>query len=137
MFPSLHDPERATAKLSRTVTLDLNDAKLLIDSDRPEPPTKNNFRKPDQDRGAFTKVLSQRYNISNDDAYDLLKENHQSKIRSTLGNLSVEHSMPAIRLQFPYVSVPHSFILVDLSLMVISTKPNSKSKKPGHFIDLA
>lgn len=105
VFPSLHDLERATAKLAKTVTLDLNDAQLLIDSDRVEPTVKNSFRKPDLDRGAFTKVLSQRYNISNDEAYDLLKENHQSRIRSTLGNLTVEHSMPAIRLQFPYVCV--------------------------------
>ena len=53
---------------------------------------------------AFSKGLSQRYNISNDEAYDLLKENHQSKVRSTLGNLTVSHSLPAMRLQWPYVS---------------------------------
>ena len=122
MFPSLTDPERATAEIARTVTLDLNDSQLLLDSDRPEPPAKTNFRKPDLDRsgrGAFAKGLSQRYNISNDEAYDLLKGNHQSKIRSTLGNLTVEHSMPAIRLQFPYVRIlstisPHfnDFVLI-------------------------
>lgn len=49
------------------------------------------------------KVL-RRYNISNDEAYHLLKENHQSKVRINLGNLVVEHSMPALRLQYPYVS---------------------------------
>ncbi|MCJ1263225.1 hypothetical protein MMC22_003095 [Lobaria immixta] len=105
VFPSLNDPERATSEIAKTVTLDLNDSQLLIDDDRPEPAAKTNFRKPDLDRGgrgAFAKGLSQRYNISNDEAYDLLKGNHQSKIRSTLGNLTVEHSMPAIRLQFPY-----------------------------------
>lgn len=55
--------------------------------------------------------LSRRYNISNDDAYDLLKENHQSKVRSTLGNMAVDHSVPAINLQWPFVShsSPSSF----------------------------
>lgn len=108
MFPSLNDPERATSRIAKIVTLDLNDSQLLIDNDCLEPAAKINFRKPDLDRsgpGAFAKGLSQRYNISNDEAYDLLKGNHQSKIRSTLGNLTVEHSMPAIRLQFPYVSL--------------------------------
>lgn len=54
-------------------------------------------------RRAFSTNTSRRYNISNDDAYDLLKENHQSKVRSTLGNMAVEHGMPAIKLQWPFV----------------------------------
>ena len=120
MFPSLNDPERATSDIARAVTLDLNDPQLLIDNDRPEPAAKTNFRKPDIDRGgrgAFAKGLNQRYNISNDEAYDLLKGNHQSKIRSTLGNLTVEHSMPAIRLQFPYV---RKVLLLSLLILLSS-----------------
>lgn len=103
-LPSLSDPERTTSKIARAVSLDLNDPLLLIDSSRCEPVSRVKFRDLERGgRGAVSKSLIQRYNISNDDAYDLLKENHQSKIRSTLGNLTVEHSMPAIRLQFPYV----------------------------------
>ena len=49
-----------------------------------------------------TKNALRRYNISNDEAYDKLKQNHQSKVRSTLGNLTITHSMPALRLQWPY-----------------------------------
>lgn len=105
--PSLQDPEAATAKIARKVTLDLNDSRLLLDSNLTNFVHRKTFRRQDLnkgERGAFRKGVSQRYNISNDEAYDLLKENHQSKVRSTLGNLTVEHSLPAIRLQWPFVS---------------------------------
>lgn len=105
--PSLQDPEAATAKIAQKVTLDLNDPRLLLDSNRNDYMHRKSSRRQGLnkgERGAFQKGISQRYNISNDEAYDLLKENHQSKVRSTLGNLSVEHSLPAIRLQWPFVS---------------------------------
>lgn len=105
LFPSFQDPEQATSKIAKTVTLDLNDSRLLIDHVQPNAISRNVFGRSDlkrAGRGAFTKGLSQRYNISNDEAYDLLKENHQSKVRSMLGNVAVEHSLPAIRLQWPF-----------------------------------
>lgn len=52
-----------------------------------------------------TKNILQRYNISNDRAYDLLKENHQSKIRSIISDLTIDHSMVAQRLQSPHYKV--------------------------------
>ena len=108
-LPPLHDPEQTTTKIARCVILDLNDPQLLIDEDRSgKRRPRNQFQRADSSRNtrnSFTKGLSQRYNISNDEAYDLLKENHQSKVRSTLGNLAISHSMPALRLQWPYVSV--------------------------------
>ena len=108
LFPSFQDPEQATSKIAKTITLDLNDSKLLTDHVQPNAVSRNVFGRSDlkrAGRGAFTKGLSQRYNISNDEAYDLLKENHQSKVRSMLGNVPVEHSLPAIRLQWPFVSI--------------------------------
>lgn len=48
-------------------------------------------------------MFQKRYNISNDQAYDLLKENLQSRVRATVGNLSIDHAMAALRLQSPYV----------------------------------
>lgn len=106
-LPSLRDPEHATARIAKKPTLDLNDANLLIDyqvKDLASKSAKNgNFR--ERDRGAFAKKMNRRYNISNDEAYDLLKENHQSKVRSTLGSQEVEHSMPAKKLQWPFVSL--------------------------------
>ena len=89
------------------MTLDLNDSQLLVDYVQPNTPSRSVFARSELKKagqGAITKSLSQRYNISNDEAYDLLKENHQHKIRSTLGNAPVEHSLPAVRLQWPYVS---------------------------------
>ena len=110
--PPLNDPEGATAKIARKVILDLNDSRLLIDSNHVDPKYRKSSSRQDlakEERGAFQKGLSQRHNISNDEAYDLLKENHQSKVRSTLGNLTIDHSLPAIRLQWPYVSL-NSFL---------------------------
>ena len=105
---SLDDPERATAKIAKHVTLDLNDPKLLVDIHRPAAASKLRRRYGGVTKrylsGSFTKDLSKRYNISNDHAYEQLKEN-QSKVRSTIGNLTVEHSMPALRLQYPYVRI--------------------------------
>ncbi|KAL7273610.1 hypothetical protein RUND412_003514 [Rhizina undulata] len=81
--------------------LDLNDPHLLVDIRQP-----NEIRRTRRIGGEFkrsvNKDLIQRYNISNDEAYDLLKENHQNKVRSTIGQLTIEHSMPALRLQTPY-----------------------------------
>ena len=111
-LPPIDDPEHATAKIARKVVLDLNDPHLLIDYRQPDDaPKKAQLTNSNFKRGGNSKVTEsvlQRYNISNDEAYDLLKENHQSKVRSTLGNLAVEHSVPALRLQYPYVSIAPS-----------------------------
>ena len=121
-LPSLRDPESVTAKIAKTVTLDLNDPQILLDEDRSslDRPS-NRLKKVDFSRGgraAFSKGLSQRYNISNDEAYDLLKENHQSKVRSTLGNVAVSHSMPALRLQWPYVSI-YTLMCYDRIVLIV------------------
>ncbi|KAL9031535.1 MAG: hypothetical protein Q9196_000430 [Gyalolechia fulgens] len=97
-LPTLGDPAHTTSQIARFVTLDLNDPQILVEKTGPEDlrqATKTSALK-------TTAALIQRYNISNDEAYDLLKENHQSKIRSNLGNPQVEHSLPAVRLQWPY-----------------------------------
>ncbi|KAK4988069.1 hypothetical protein LTR50_004185 [Elasticomyces elasticus] len=108
-FPSLDDPERATAQLAKRVQLDLNDPALLIDVQTPEAaPTKARPVIGDYKRCATNELgrdISKRYNISNDEAYDLLKENHQHKVRSTIGSTAVEHSLPAVKLQYPFYKV--------------------------------
>ncbi|KAI9823580.1 MAG: hypothetical protein M1832_002361 [Thelocarpon impressellum] len=108
--PSLDDPERATSRIAKSVVLDLNDPRLLVDVYEANEASSATRRVPGagakrKATGSLARDMSQRYNISNDEAYDLLKENHQSKVRSTLGNLTVEHSMPALRLQYPYYKV--------------------------------
>lgn len=101
---AFHDPELATARLAKKLVLDLNDPYLLID----DKPVIDKKHLGGRERIAFGREgrkhnLHQRYNISNDEAYDLLKENHQNKVRGTLGNVTIEHSMPALRLQYPFV----------------------------------
>ena len=110
-WPSLHDPEGTTAKIAKKITLDLNDSHLLIDHLQSGTSTKQGTGLRDTKvtgRGGLSHSFGQRYNVSNDEAYDLLKENHQHKIRGTLGNPTIEHSLPAVRLQWPFVRVTFS-----------------------------
>ncbi|EEQ87616.2 hypothetical protein RJZ56_004323 [Blastomyces dermatitidis] len=105
-MPLFDDPVSETARVAKKIHIDLNDPYLLLD----ERPTESALQAPkrlgavnrDEMAGSFTKRLIKRYNISNDDAYDMLKENHQNKVRSTLGSVALEHSVPAVRLQWPY-----------------------------------
>ena len=109
--PSLQNLEYATARIAKNVVLDLNDPMLLVETQGPRISSAakrlQNSVDRNASRAAFSKNLNLRYNISNDEAYELLKENHQHKVRSTLGAVHVEHSMPALRLQWPYVSDLH------------------------------
>jgi hypothetical protein len=100
------DPEAASARVARNVTLDMNDPYLLIDEVVPQ--VKRPARQVPSDNtrdAALGRDLVKRYDISNDAAYDLLKENHQHKIRSTLGSMATEHALPAIKLQWPFYRV--------------------------------
>lgn len=105
-FPLLDDPAETTAKQAEKIRIDMNDPHLLLDELDAEAPAQQRkggkLRNLNETSGSLTKHLMQRYNISNDSAYDMLKENHQNKVRSTLGNIALEHSIPAVRLQWPY-----------------------------------
>jgi hypothetical protein len=101
--PSFDNFEKALKKSAKRVVLDLNDPMLLIDT-LEYSPAKHRRLGPSMKsgKGGVSSSLGSRFNISNDEAYDALKENHQSKVRATLGNVTLEHSMPALRLQWPY-----------------------------------
>ena len=104
-IPVIGDPEKATARIAKKVWIDMNDPHLLLDTRPdvlPQKPKALVAANRDEMDANVSKRLAKRYNISNDDAYDMLKENHQNKVRSTLGNIALEHSMPARRLQWPY-----------------------------------
>jgi len=106
--PSFDDFERITARVAKRVVLDLNDPHLLVDVQQPNLEDRRlrlgaNFKRGGS--GNLSKSLAQRFNISNDEAYDALKENHQNKVRALIGNITVEHSMPALKLQWPYYRV--------------------------------
>ncbi|KAG7433275.1 putative transcription initiation factor TFIID 111 kDa subunit [Fusarium oxysporum f. sp. raphani] len=106
--PSFDNFEDATRRGAKRVQLDMSDPYLLIETQE----TQRNAKRPRTDNklkrmanGNLGRDVSNRFNISNDEAYEALKENHQSKVRATLGNISVEHSMPAIKLSWPYYKV--------------------------------
>lgn len=104
--PSFDNFEKDTARIAKRVVLDLNDPYLLVDIQQFDPKAKQSGTGLKRGReGGFAATLKARFNYSNDDAYDALKENHQHKIRATLSNVAVEHSMPALKLQWPYYRV--------------------------------
>lgn len=83
---------------TETFKLDMNDPNLLF------VPEKTN----QQSKALIPvneKLMSLKFNISNDKAYDILKNNYNTKVRSQLSNLNIEHSVPALRLQTPYYKV--------------------------------
>lgn len=108
-LPSWDDPELVTAKLSKKVFLDMNDPHLLLDVQQPsaeqkKPRTMGLGLKRDN-RGSIANPMFKRYNISNDEAYDALKESSQQKVRGTIGHMNIEHSLPALKLQYPFYKV--------------------------------
>ncbi|RMZ70543.1 transcription initiation factor tfiid subunit 1 [Pyrenophora seminiperda CCB06] len=108
-LPTWDDPELETARLSKKILLDMNDPHLLLDIQQPsaEPPKPRTLGlglKRDS-RGSLANPMFKRYNISNDEAYDALKESSQQKVRSTIGHMNVEHSLPALKLQYPFYKV--------------------------------
>ncbi|OTA06796.1 hypothetical protein A9Z42_0075630 [Trichoderma parareesei] len=105
--PSFDNFEEATRRGAKRVHLDISDPYLLLETE-----SYNTNKRPRQEaqmkrmaNGNLGRDISQRFNLSNDEAYELLKENHQSKVRATLGNISVEHGMPALKLSWPYYKV--------------------------------
>ncbi|KAH8682153.1 hypothetical protein BX600DRAFT_505767 [Xylariales sp. PMI_506] len=95
----------ATKKSGRRIQLDQNDPYLLIEDMQQEKPVKRARKEEKLKRmanGQLGRDPMQRFNISNDEAYNALKANHKSKVRATLSNLAVEHSLPALKLTFPF-----------------------------------
>lgn len=78
--------------------LDMNDPNLLFVPEKSSQQSKALIP-------ANENLLALKFNISNDKAYDILKNNYNTKVRSQLSNLNIEHSVPALRLQTPYYKV--------------------------------
>ncbi|CAI5756676.1 unnamed protein product [Candida verbasci] len=70
------------------IKLDQNDPNLLF---VPLPPTKIN-----------KSTNESKFNFSNDEDYQLLRKNYNTKQRSQLSNLHIQHSTVALRLQSPF-----------------------------------
>lgn len=91
---NIFDGDTGTSK----VVLNLNDPKLLL---QPQLPKKEDSQRSFADTHQRNS-LAWKFNISNDPAYEMLKQNHQSKVRNTLSQLAIEHAAFAEKLTFPY-----------------------------------
>ncbi|KAI0397373.1 hypothetical protein F5Y17DRAFT_370357 [Xylariaceae sp. FL0594] len=101
----IDDFEEATRRSSKRVRLDPGDPYLLLDdrqSSRPAKRLKLDEKTKRMASGQLRRDVMQHFNISNDDAYDALKNNHKSKVRATLSSVGVEHSLPALKLTYPF-----------------------------------
>lgn len=141
--PSFDNFEEATVKLGKRVILDMNDPYLLIDdkdSERAAKRRKVQHKMVRMSNGKMGRELQQRFNYSNDVAYEALKENNSNRVRATIAAIPVEHSMPAHRLQWPYYKVklsasdPHSYHRPQLQTRsqmstVKFSKPNVQRRK--------
>ena len=86
-----------------SIKLDMNDPNLLFEK----------TKSIDNDKKAKAlsmvpfneKLIRNKFNISNDKQYEIFKKNYNTKIRSQIGNLNIEHSVPAMRLQSPFYKV--------------------------------
>ena len=78
--------------------LDMNDPNLLFVPQKMKNATKAVIP-------TTEKLLELKFNFSNDKEYEVLKKNYNTKVRSQLSNLNIEHALPAIRLQSPYYKV--------------------------------
>lgn len=84
---------------AETLELDMNDPNLLFVPDRrPEGASKAVVP-------SDLKVLQAKFNISNDRNYEVLRHNYNTKVRSQLSNLNIEHLVPLLRLQTPYYKI--------------------------------
>ncbi|KAI1384052.1 uncharacterized protein F4822DRAFT_418484 [Hypoxylon trugodes] len=103
------DFERETRRSSKRVRLEESDPYLLLckpgELERPAKRPKVEEKTIRMANGQLRKDAQKHYNLSNDDAYDALKLNHKSKVRATLSSLAVEHSLPALKLTFPFYRV--------------------------------
>lgn len=95
-----------TAKAgAKRVRIPRNDPYLLLEDvqlDRPAKRQKTDDKMVRMANGQLRRDVKLHFNISNDAAYDQLKINHKSKVRAVLSNRAVEHSMPALKLTFPF-----------------------------------
>ncbi|GAW11848.1 hypothetical protein ANO14919_012010 [Xylariales sp. No.14919] len=101
----IDDFEEATRRSSKRVRLDPTDPYLLLEDVQSARPSKRQKLEEKTKRmasGQLRRDVMRHFNISNDDAYDALKNNHKSKVRATLSSVGVEHSLPALKLTFPF-----------------------------------
>lgn len=116
--PSFDAYEEATTRAAKRVYLDMADHRLLLDDGDDGRDPKRAKLAAAQKRlpnGRLVRDLASRFNYANDQAYEQLKENHQHRVRAQHSNIQVEHSLPALKLLWPYYAItrygpePHDY----------------------------
>lgn len=90
---------------SINLKLDMNDPHLVFMEKENKYPIPIHIKNSDATIPSNPKLLELKFNISNDKDYEPLKANYQTRVRATIGTLSIEHAPPALRLQFPFYKV--------------------------------
>lgn len=94
--------------------INLKDPKLLLEkttasiADRKQSRPYKIMKKSNNLFKVGDKLLKQRFNMSNDHVYEILKKNYKSQIRTNVGSLTIQHAVPAIKLQNPYYKTHQS-----------------------------
>ena len=115
--PNFDAFQEATARAAKRVYLDMSDHRLLLDDgDEGRDPKRAKLSAQKRlPNGRLVRDLASRFNYSNDQAYEQLKENHQHRVRAQHSNIQVEHSLPALKLLWPYYAItrygpePHDY----------------------------
>ncbi|CAK7227284.1 hypothetical protein SBRCBS47491_006518 [Sporothrix bragantina] len=117
VVPSFDSYQEATSRAAKRVYLDMADYRLLLDDgdDGRDPKRAKLSAQKRLPNGRLVRDLASRFNYSNDQAYEQLKENHQHRVRAQHSNIQVEHSLPALKLLWPYYAItrygpePHDY----------------------------
>lgn len=124
------------------IKLDMNDPNLLFERDKPKDRALEKSR-----ANALVpvneKLMELKFNVSNDKQYELFNSNYNVKVRSQIGNLNIEHSVPALRLQSPFYKVrlnkddarsfhrPKFSIRAGSLISFLKLKPRKRKKDKG------
>jgi hypothetical protein len=73
--------------------------------------------------------IRDKFNLSNDQFYEVAKDGGRHRVRQTFGQLVVEHAYPAQKLQLPFVSSKMKTLAP--SQLCHSTRPAYPSKRLG------
>ncbi|SMN20422.1 similar to Saccharomyces cerevisiae YGR274C TAF1 TFIID subunit (145 kDa), involved in RNA polymerase II transcription initiation [Maudiozyma saulgeensis] len=96
----------AKLKSSKAAELDMNDEQLLLLLENKQNVELKKIQDVVHSSSTINeKIILQKFKISNDDEYNVLRRAHQPRIRATISNLNIEHSQPAINLQSPFYKV--------------------------------
>ncbi|UZJ53338.1 hypothetical protein CBS101457_002658 [Exobasidium rhododendri] len=89
-----------------SLILDLNDPEMMLETQGDEQEKSSSLVRIDapavSQKAARAAAGLDPFNLSNDRFYEISKEHRMRSIRQTLGQLELQHSRPAVRLQLPF-----------------------------------